>query len=255
MPEPETQTTNYYRLLGLNPTVSVQEIRRAYRDLSKLYHPDTTQLPAAIATQKFQQLNEAYATLSNPQRRLTYDHKIGYSRLSVMQAPVDLNVPVSEAQKYKSSNAYLDPTDRPLSAGELFALFILGITFIACLVLVVAIGMTQGDIAWRLPADFMVKERVEKQMGIETPLSNDFSIKERVEKQVGIETPLESLPLLEDSPLPLEDSPPSFLDTPFDRKKTKDLPSVINQSKSSIDQSISSGQTDGSNQILNQIQD
>ena len=62
--------TSYYVLLGLPPSASALEIRRAYRELSKRYHPDTTELPTAIATAKFQQLNEAYATLSNPERRL-----------------------------------------------------------------------------------------------------------------------------------------------------------------------------------------
>ena len=198
MPESDTQTTNYYSLLGLNPTVSVQEIRRAYRDLSKLYHPDTTQLPAAIATKKFQQLNEAYATLSNPQRRITYDQEIGYSRLPVMQAPADLNMPVSEARKYRVSNAYLDPTDRPLSAGELFALFILGLTFIACLVLVVAIGVTQGDGAWRLPTDFIVNKMGEEQVQSETPLSADFNFGEVKLVEKGLETPLD-FPTLDES--------------------------------------------------------
>jgi hypothetical protein len=40
---------------------------------------------------------------------------------------------------------YLDPTDRPLSAGEIFALFILGLTFVACLALVVTVSLTRGD--------------------------------------------------------------------------------------------------------------
>jgi len=53
-------------LLGLHPSASAIEIRRAYRELSKRYHPDTTDLPPAIAIVKFQQLNEAYAALSNP---------------------------------------------------------------------------------------------------------------------------------------------------------------------------------------------
>ncbi|HEY9878132.1 MAG TPA: J domain-containing protein, partial [Leptolyngbyaceae cyanobacterium] len=59
MPEPDTPPKSYYHLLGIKPTASAQQIRRAYRDLSKLYHPDTTELPAEIATDKFQQLNEA----------------------------------------------------------------------------------------------------------------------------------------------------------------------------------------------------
>lgn len=142
--------TGYYALLGLHPSASALEIRRAYRELSKCYHPDTTDLPPAIATTKFQQLNEAYAVLSNPERRLTYDLKIGYSRLSVIQAPTEtLNRPVSGGQFSCKTPAYLDPTDRPLSPGEIFALFILGLTFLGCLLLAIAIGLTRGDTAFQ----------------------------------------------------------------------------------------------------------
>ena len=139
---------SYYELLGLKPNASVQEIRRAYRDLSKLYHPDTTELESAIAVPKFQALNEAYATLSSPEKRLTYDYKSGYSRISVMQ-PLSHQRPrpsQPDAPHDWSASAYLDPNDRPLSAGEMFALFILGITFIGCLVLVFAISLTHDDL-------------------------------------------------------------------------------------------------------------
>jgi len=139
--------TGYYALLKLHPSASPIEIRRAYRELSKRYHPDTTDLPAATATAKFQQLNEAYATLSNPERRLAYDHQIGYSRINVIQPPSGLNHPINQPQRTYSSSAYLDPTDRPLSAGELFALFILGLTFVGCLLLAIAIGLTRGESA------------------------------------------------------------------------------------------------------------
>ncbi|HEY9874188.1 MAG TPA: J domain-containing protein [Candidatus Obscuribacterales bacterium] len=138
---------SYYALLGLHPSASALEIRRTYRELSKRYHPDTTELPSKIAIAKFQQLNEAYATLSNPERRTAYDHKIGYSRISVIQAPPNLNRPVSQPEYKHSSSAYLDPTDRPLSAGEIFALFILGITFVVCLLLAIVIGLTRGEAA------------------------------------------------------------------------------------------------------------
>lgn len=139
-------SSTHYDLLQLHPSASVQQIRRAYRDLSKLYHPDTTSLPPALAHIQFQQLNEAYATLSNPERRFAYDLKIGYSRVAVIQPSTDLNQPVSDARKYRSS-AYLDPTDRPLSAGELFALFILGLTFVACVGLVIVVGLTRSDLS------------------------------------------------------------------------------------------------------------
>ncbi|BDA69759.1 heat shock protein DnaJ domain-containing protein [Rivularia sp. IAM M-261] len=136
----------YYALLGLHPSASVIDIRRAYRELSKLYHPDTTELPEKVATAKFREINEAYATLSSPERRLNYDFKIGYSRFGVIQAPADLNRPYNSYDWSKS--AYLDATDRPLSGGELFALFILGLTFVGCLLLVVVVGLTRGDSAF-----------------------------------------------------------------------------------------------------------
>ncbi|MGD1859814.1 MAG: J domain-containing protein [Leptolyngbyaceae cyanobacterium] len=147
----EPPMPNHYDLLKVDPTASVQEIRRAYRDLSKLYHPDTTKLPPAIATEKFRHLNNAYATLSNPESRTAYNYSIGVSRIAVAQAPSYLNRPASERGKSRD-NAYLDPTDRPLSPGEMFALFILGLTFVGCLVLVFTVSWTKGELVLR-PAE------------------------------------------------------------------------------------------------------
>jgi hypothetical protein len=162
--------SNYYTLLGLHPSASAIEIRCAYRELSKRYHPDTTDLPPTIAIVKFQQLNEAYAALSNPERRLTYDLKIGYSRLSVIQAPPDLNRPVSRSQVWQSNSAYLDPTDRPLSAGEIFALFMLGLTFLVCLLLAIAIALTRGEKAFQ-PIVLQPPGAVQEQISFHLPIS------------------------------------------------------------------------------------
>lgn len=134
----------HYGLLGLHPSVSQIEIRRAYRELSKRYHPDTTDLPAKVATVKFQQLNEAYGILSNPQRRLAYDRQIGYSQISVMQTPPNWHRSPEKDTVRHSSSAYLDPSDRPLSAGEIFALAVMGGTLLLCLLLAIAIGLTRG---------------------------------------------------------------------------------------------------------------
>lgn len=139
-------SVSYYTLLNISPWASPQMIRRAYRELSKQYHPDTTDLPVAIAKEKFQQLNEAYGTLSNPESRNTYDLKHGYSRFSVIQTPIEFRSTV-DAQPYQSRSAYLDPSDRPLSGGELFALCLLGITFIGCVALVILVGISRGELA------------------------------------------------------------------------------------------------------------
>jgi DnaJ-class molecular chaperone len=116
--------------------------------MSKRYHPDTTDLPSALATEKFQQLNAAYATLSSPERRLVYDQKIGFSRVHVIQSSQPMAGSASFNPLSRSS-AYLDASDRSLSPGELFALFILGATFLACLLLAIAIGLTGGDTVWQ----------------------------------------------------------------------------------------------------------
>jgi hypothetical protein len=161
MAEPTTtHPPTHYDILGVRPTASPQQIRRAFRDRSKLYHPDTTELPAAEATAKFQQLNEAYAILSSPDRRWSYDKQVGYSRISVMQPLEPLSRSQTTTRRKDISNLYLDPNDRPLSAGEIFALFILGVTFVACLALVLTIGFTRSETALN-PLDTIAPEAVE----------------------------------------------------------------------------------------------
>ena len=140
----------YYAILGLHPSASVIEVRRAYRELSKRYHPDTTELSPEVAKVKFQRLNEAYATLSNPDRRSLYDLQIGYSRWNVIQTIPDGDQPIA------NRSAYLDPTDRPLSSGEIFALFILALTLLGCLLLAVIIAMLRGDNAVTVAQLFLI---------------------------------------------------------------------------------------------------
>ncbi len=133
---------NHYEQLSLHPSASAIEIRRAYRLLSKKYHPDTTTLPVIEAQTKFQQLNQAYAILTNPTRRLLHDQEIGYSRVRVMQAPT------AHRPNYQSNSAYLDPIDRPLSAGEIFVLLLLSGTFLICIGLVLVVAISRGELVY-----------------------------------------------------------------------------------------------------------
>ncbi|RWW31348.1 hypothetical protein GW17_00004021 [Ensete ventricosum] len=61
------------RFLGVSAEADMEEIKAAYRRLSKEYHPDTTSLPLKAASEKFIQLREAYNVLSNEDRRRFYD--------------------------------------------------------------------------------------------------------------------------------------------------------------------------------------
>ncbi len=134
----------YYRRLSLSSSASVGEIRRAYHELGLLYHPDTTALPIDVAKVKFQRLNEAYATLSHPERRLEYDLSIGCSSVSVVrQFPTMQQEERRRAQQggeIRDRSAYLDSEDRSLSSGEVFVLFIFGLTLLGCLGLVLVLS-------------------------------------------------------------------------------------------------------------------
>lgn len=140
----------YYVILGITPWANEIDIRRAYRDLSKLYHPDTTQLPKDIAVENFRQINEAYATLSNADRRSEYDRRIQFSRFQ-FASPSDNGVrSQSELQDKTPKNIQTNdndglPSERPLSGGELFALSLIGATLIACIFLVVLVAWLRGD--------------------------------------------------------------------------------------------------------------
>ena len=68
---------DFYTILGVSHTASPDEIKAAHRELVKKYHPDL--FPGAKqkaqANKKLQQINEAYAILSNAERRRQYDSR------------------------------------------------------------------------------------------------------------------------------------------------------------------------------------
>jgi len=64
---------NFYVLLGVSQDASDAAIRKAYRRLAKEYHPDTAREPAP---EKFQELQAAFETLSDAERRRRYDEDL-----------------------------------------------------------------------------------------------------------------------------------------------------------------------------------
>lgn len=62
---------DYYDILGVQKTATTDEIKKAYRNLALKYHPDVNKNKQAEET--FKEVNEAYAVLSNPEKRKNYD--------------------------------------------------------------------------------------------------------------------------------------------------------------------------------------
>ena len=64
--------SDYYKILGANKTASDEEIKKAYRKLAMKYHPDHTK-GDKNAEEKFKKISEAYAVLSDKEKRRQYD--------------------------------------------------------------------------------------------------------------------------------------------------------------------------------------
>lgn len=79
---------NYYDILHINPQSTEEEVRSAYKRLALQLHPDHSGHPQA--TLQMQLLNEAYAVLSNPEKRARYDReKSASTALAVVAKPAN----------------------------------------------------------------------------------------------------------------------------------------------------------------------
>ena len=62
---------DYYEVLGVSRNASDDELKSAFRNLARKYHPDVSDAPDA--EEKFKEINEAYGVLSDADKRAAYD--------------------------------------------------------------------------------------------------------------------------------------------------------------------------------------
>ena len=81
---------DYYEILGVKKNATHEDLKKAYRELALRYHPD--RVPAEKkkeAEETFKEISEAYAVLSDPQKRALYD-QYGHSGIDQKYAYEDL---------------------------------------------------------------------------------------------------------------------------------------------------------------------
>ncbi len=126
----------HYAELKLSRAATSQELHQAFRQLSKLYHPDTTQLPPQQAESAFARLQLAYATLSDPARRRAYDQQLELGAAPALPAVARPEVQAAPGRRVS--------VHRALSGGEWLALLLLVVALVLSLVLGLGVAWARG---------------------------------------------------------------------------------------------------------------
>ncbi len=90
---------NYYQLLGVKYSATHDEIKRAYRRLAVMYHPDKN--PDPEAENIFKSINEAYDVLGDPSKKISYDLKLQSAFVNV--SPEEQAGPLHRDPAYRPS--------------------------------------------------------------------------------------------------------------------------------------------------------
>lgn len=152
----------YYNQLGITPSASTDDIKRAYRSLARQYHPDVDPNPSAAA--RFTQISKAYAVLVDARKRLAYNQSVLAAAVTSSIAPILNKSELWAAWRRVGSYA--------LTGGMMTLVGIVGARWVGgaepmwapmTLWLPIAIGVLLGTL-WGIDANFVVADFVARPM-------------------------------------------------------------------------------------------
>lgn len=105
-------SSNYYQILGITNNANLVEIKKSYRNLAKLWHPDRNKnSPESVS--KFKLISEAYEILSNKRTRDEYDEQLKFGNMTInghpYSDPMDMFNKVFMNDLYKSYDVFDTP--------------------------------------------------------------------------------------------------------------------------------------------------
>ena len=106
-----------YEVLMLHPSATIEVINAAYRALAKQHHPDHAGPDGA---EKMARLNEAYAILSNAEKRARYDEIIGKTKDGELAGHARQSMPGATNMKYEGGAWSVRPDTEPTPASAQF---------------------------------------------------------------------------------------------------------------------------------------
>jgi len=100
---------NFYKVLDLHETASIEEIKKSYRKMVLKYHPDLNKNPLAV--RKLQDIIKAYKTLSDPEKRVEYD-KTFLKNFKIYNSFPNINKEPTEKQKPPQTKVKKEPHNK-----------------------------------------------------------------------------------------------------------------------------------------------
>lgn len=164
---------NYYDKLGIDKSANPEEIKKAYRQLSKKYHPDMHVGGNQHAEAVFKEIKEAYEVLANPTKKAYYDYQLelikqqakAYAYREDTSTPYRTAKNNSNTKNYKSSrnkrsNVSVDKSKR--GASGILPVFLVGFAVIGGLVYWLYLNNEATKRRKAALPDYKVKEAMRK---------------------------------------------------------------------------------------------